>query len=821
MKRALADRIAGEHLQGDPAEIVSRFIHRLKYIQGKDQYSATPFDAYQSFAGAIRDILLDRWLGTQPKEYAYHHKRVYYLSLEYLIGRSLGNAILNLDLEQASIKALEEMGYSMEMIRELEWDAGLGNGGLGRLAACFLDSMSTLKIPAYGYGIRYEYGIFFQHIRNGEQQETPDNWLRYGSIWEIPHPEHLIPVGFGGVVHEQYNSELKKIWRWQPAEEVMAMAYDHLIPGFRNDYINTLRLWSAKSSRDFNLNFFNEGDYVQAVAAKNYSEIISKVLYPNDNNMQGKELRLKQEYFFVAATIADIIRRFTKKDTDLTKLPEQVAIQLNDTHPAIAIAELMRVLIDERSVPWDRAWEITQGVMAYTNHTILPEALEKWQVELFERLLPRHLQLIYEINEHFLTTVLSEETPLATVQKLSIVEEEPVKAIRMANLAIIGSHSVNGVSKLHTEILKHEIFPEFDEIMPGKFNNKTNGITPRRWLMLANPRLTGLICKALGDGWMDDVSQLKELKIFGRDSSFLNEVNQVKQLNKRDFAEFLKNNTKIRINPESIFDFQAKRVHEYKRQLLNALHIIHLGLRIKNGDAAEILPHTFFFSGKAAPGYYLAKLIIRFINAIAVWCAEDKDISALLQVVYLPNYRVTLAERIMPASEVSQQISTAGTEASGTGNMKFALNGALTVGTLDGANIEMLEAVGQDNFFLFGMTAKEVGELAQAGYHPYQLMNSDARLREVFEFIRTDKLCPLTPGLFDPIMRSLLYEGDRYFLIADLPDYMRVMQELDQSYRAPLNWARKSVANIAGMAGFSSDETIKKYATDIWGIKLK
>lgn len=821
MKRALADRIALEHPTGTAGEIVDRFIYHLKYIQGKDQYSATPLDAYLSFAGAIRDILLDRWLTTQPQEYALHHKRVYYLSLEYLIGRSLSNAILNLDLEREAITALEQMGYSMEMIREIEWDAGLGNGGLGRLAACFLDSMATLKIPAYGYGIRYEYGIFFQHIKNGEQVETPDNWLRYGSVWEIPHPEHIYPVGFGGIVLEQYDAAHHKVWRWYPEEEVMAMAYDYLVPGFHNDYINTLRLWSAKSSRDFNLGLFNEGDYVQSVSAKNESEIISKVLYPNDNLIQGKELRLKQEYFFVCATIADILRRYTKLDHDLEKLPEKVATQLNDTHPSIAIAEMMRVLLDEKGLSWEKAWEITQGVMAYTNHTILPEALEKWQVELFERLLPRHLQIIYDINQRFLTTVVPPETDLDTIRKLSIVEELPVRSLRMANLAIIGSHKVNGVSKLHSRIIREEVFPEFDRLYPGKFINETNGITPRRWLMLANPRLRELITKALDPGWMDDLSRLEELRILTRDSSFLSDLNLVKRRNKEDFADLLRQTRQISVDPDSIFDFQAKRIHEYKRQLLNALHIVHLGLRIKRGDTEGIAPHTFFFAGKAAPGYAKAKLIIRLINAIGTWCAEDKDIAELIRVVFLPNYRVTLAERIMPASEVSQQISTAGTEASGTGNMKFALNGALTVGTLDGANIEMREAVGKDNFFLFGKTADEIGKLRTDGYHPYREAQAHPDLWELFEFLATDALSPFEPGLFDPLVRSLLNEGDQYFILADLPDYQRVMREIDRAYADRQAWARSSLQNIIGMAGFSSDVTISNYARDIWGLVRK
>ncbi|PKN76104.1 MAG: glycogen phosphorylase [Candidatus Cloacimonetes bacterium HGW-Cloacimonetes-2] len=820
MKRTIADRVVSEHPDANVAGIIEGFIHHLKYIQGKDQFSATPFDIYLSFAGAIRELLLDKWLRTQPGEYAANHKRIYYLSLEYLIGRSLENAILNLDLQKQSIKALEEMGYQMEIVKELEWDAGLGNGGLGRLAACFMDSLASLKIPAYGYGIRYEFGIFYQHIKNGEQVETPDNWLRYGSIWEIPHPEHLFPVSFGGKVIEHPDQKGKKRLLWQPEEQVMAMAFDYLVPGYKNDYINTLRLWSAKSTRDFQLNYFNEGDYIGAVEQKNHSEIISKVLYPNDNNMQGKELRLKQEYFFVSATIADILRRFFKKSDDLMRLPDKVAIQLNDTHPAVAVAELMRVLVDEKAVPWEKAWEICQGVFAYTNHTILPEALERWQVELFGRLLPRHLQIIYEINQRFLDAIRISGASDDEIKELSLIEEEPVRSVRMANLAIVGSHSINGVSELHSQLLREQVFPHFYRQYPQRFNNKTNGITPRRWLMLANPRLTELINKALGTDWQIKISKLDKLRKFMKDKSFLEELEAVKRVNKQDFAQHLEKVYGWKLNPNTIFDFQAKRIHEYKRQLLNVLHIIHLALRIKSGDYHGIQPHSFFFSGKAAPGYYQAKLIIRLINALGAWIEREKDISKLIKVYFLPNYRVSLAERIMPAAELSQQISLAGTEASGTGNMKFALNGALTVGTLDGANIEMRESVGHEHFYIFGMTADEVAELKAGGYHPYQLMQSSIILREIFEFLGSDRLCPMQPGLFDPIIESLLHKGDQYCLVADLPDYTRVMRDIDELYNDQLAWNRSSLANIIGMRDFSSDETIKRYATDIWGIKL-
>jgi len=817
MKDSFIEKISRTEIKDSAEDIVSRFIYHLKYSQGKDQFSASPMDCYLSFAAAVKDILLDRWLKTQPKEYAAQRKRVYYLSLEYLIGRSLGNAILNLDLNKQSAKALEEMGFDLSLLSELEWDAGLGNGGLGRLAACFLDSLATLQIPAFGYGIRYEYGIFFQHIKNGEQIETPDNWLRYGSIWETAHPERLFPVQFGGYAKEVMDADGHKHSQWIPGETVMAMAYDYLIPGFQNNYVNTLRLWSAKSSRDFDLSYFNEGDYVQAVADKNHGEMISKVLYPKDNKMQGKELRLKQEYFFVCATLQDILRRFFKKDNDLHNLPQKAAIQMNDTHPAIAVAEMMRLMVDEKNLAWEKAWEITQACLAYTNHTIMPEALEKWQLSLFEQVLPRHLQIIYEINHRFLSSLrLEPHQNEDFLRKVSIIEEEPVKSVRMANLAILGSHSVNGVSQLHSELLKTHVFKEFYGLYPQRFNNKTNGITPRRWLLLCNPRLTDLITKAIGPAWQNDLLLLEKLISYQHDTTFLEDLAEVKQQNKLDFCSYIAATHKRKLNPDSIFDFQAKRIHEYKRQLLNALGVIHLILKLRRGE--EVYPQSFFFAGKAAPGYYAAKLIIRFINALGAYIEHDKQLSEKLAVIFLPNYRVTLAERIMPAAEISKQISTAGTEASGTGNMKFALNGALTIGTLDGANIEMREACGAENFFLFGMTAAEVEHLKANGYHPYELMHSNQALKDIFDFIQSDELCPLSPGLFTPLLDLLLHQGDFYCLIADLPDYLRVCSEAAKTYQNKAVWNAMSLANIAAMGRFSSDETIKGYAREIWKV---
>lgn len=806
----MAELLDSTRLEKSSPEIVNRFIYHLKYDQGKDRFTATPLDCYISFSSAIKDILLDNWLQTQPAEYALNRKRVYYLSLEYLIGRSLGNAILNLDLQGKASKAIRDLGYDLSMLEELEWDAGLGNGGLGRLAACFLDSMSSLQIPVYGYGIRYEYGIFFQHIKDHQQIETPDNWLRYGSVWEVAHPTRLYPVHFGGHVSQGGSGNQRK---WIPEESVMAMAYDYLVPGYKNDYVNTLRLFSAKSTRDFNLNYFNEGEYIQAVSDKNNSEMISKVLYPNDNNMHGKELRLKQEYFFVCATISDIIRRFLKKHDGFDLLPQKAAIQMNDTHPAIAVAELMRVMVDMYQIPWDKAWDITRKTCNYTNHTILPEALEQWPTQIMQRILPRHLEIIYEINHRFLSALKLESDSL---RRLSIIQEEPVKAVRMANLAIIGSQRVNGVSQLHTQILQEKVFRDFYELEPEKFIAITNGVTPRRWLMLCNPRLSALLDKSIGKAWRKDLLKLAKLKQIQRDRGFLEDLAEVKAANKRDFASYCSKTLDLQLNPDSIFDFQAKRMHEYKRQFLNALHIIHLIHDIQDG--IEVYPHSFFFAGKAAPGYQVAKQIISFISALSDYIRKDAKLSRILQVVFLPNYRVSLAQQIMPAAEVSQQISLAGTEASGTGNMKFSLNGALTVGTLDGANIEIREAVGAENFFLFGLKAQQVEILKQRGYNPYYYYENDQRIRRIMDFVISDNINSSEPGKYKALADLLLQNGDQYCLLADLEDYIRVMRDIERCYQDPLLWNQMSAANIAGMGPFSSDETIRNYASKIWGL---
>lgn len=811
MKEVLAEMLDSTRLENTAEDIVKRFVYQLKFERGKDRYSASAIDSYLSFASVIKNILLDNWLHTQASEYALNRKRVYYISLEFLIGRSLNNAILNLGVANEARTALEAIGYDLSMLNDLEWDAGLGNGGLGRLAACYLDAMASLKIPVYGYGIRYEYGIFFQHIKDCQQVETPDNWLRYDSVWEVPYPQRMYPVHFGGSVDAALRPDGSLYRKWVPAEAVMAMAYDYLIPGYKNGYVNTLRLFSAKSTRDFNLEYFNEGEYVQAVADKNNSEIISKVLYPNDNNMQGKELRLKQEYFCVSATLSDILRRFLKKTDDFSRLPDFAAIQLNDTHPAITVAELMRILVDNRALPWETAWEITRKTCNFTNHTILPEALEKWTVELMQNVLPRHLEIIYEINHRFLAS-LSLDTE--SLERLSIIEEKPVKSVRMANLAIIGSSRVNGVSELHTQILKDRVFKDFYDLQPEKFLAITNGITPRRWLMLCNPRLSTLIDSAIGKTWRRDLKELSKLRQLQKDQTFLESLAAVKLQNKEDFALYCQKKLKIELNPQSIFDFQAKRIHEYKRQLLNALHIIHLIFEIREGR--NIQPHSFFFAGKAAPGYKVAKLIISFICYLGQYIQRDPQLSKVLNLNFLPNYSVTLAQELMPAAEVSQQISLAGTEASGTGNMKFALNGALTVGTLDGANIEIREAAGAENFFLFGMKADEVKELKATGYDPAALVQADPKLKRIIDFISSGELNPLQPKQFEPLIKLLIQYGDEYCLIQDLPDYIRAMTNMAHTYRQPSLWNQMSLANISGMGPFSADEAVKNYAKKVW-----
>jgi starch phosphorylase len=797
------------------------FVDHLEYSLAKDEYSATQLDYYKSLALTIRDRLFERWIETQQTYYNKSSKRVYYLSLEFLIGRTLDNAMINLGLRDEAEKAMDELGNCLEDLEMMEFDAGLGNGGLGRLAACFLDSLATLSIPAYGYGIRYEYGIFFQKIRNGEQRETPDPWLRYGNPWEIERPEYLYPVNFYGSVETYHDEAGELCYRWRNCQEIMAMAYDTPIPGYKNNTVNNMRLWAAKSTRDFELSYFNHGDYERAVSDKVMTETISKVLYPNDNVFEGKELRLKQEYFFVSATLQDIIRRFKKSfQGSFDNFPNEVAIQLNDTHPAIAIAELMRVFIDQEKLPWDKAWDITVKTFGYTNHTVLPEALEKWPVDLFSLILPRHLQIIYGINSLFLKEV---ETmypgDVDRLSRMSIIEEGQVKTIRMAFLAIIGSHSVNGVSALHSQILKDDLFHDFYEIWPEKFNNKTNGITQRRWLRACNPGLSGLITKKIGEGWVKNLDELHKLIPLSKDKKFLEEWRAVKRKNKENMAAFILKESNIAVDPDSLFDCQVKRLHEYKRQLLNLLHVITLYNRIKDDPSSQKISRTVIFAGKAAPGYFMAKKIIRLITAVANIVNKDESLEGKLKVVFLPNYNVSMAEKLMPAADLSEQISTAGTEASGTGNMKFSLNGALTIGTLDGANVEIMEEVGEENIFIFGLKTPEVLSLKSSGYNPWDYYTKNPELKRVLDMISTGYFFPEDPGLFRSITDSLLYHGDTYLLLADYESYVKSQDEVAKLYQDQEEWSRKSVLNVAGMGKFSSDRTIKEYVDEIWDAK--
>jgi starch phosphorylase len=804
----------------DRESIKRSLINLLVYAMGKDHIMATHRDWFHTTALAVRERLIERWMETMRSYYRADAKRVYYLSLEFLTGRLLGNGLLNLGIYDACCEALAELDLDINRLKELESDAALGNGGLGRLAACFLDSMATLDLPGYGYGIRYEYGMFTQRIENGWQVEHPDNWLRYGNPWEFPRPEVLYPVKFCGRVVEYKDDKGELRHHWVDTEDVMAMAFDTPVPGFGTDTVNNMRLWSAKASRDFNLKYFNEGNYIQAVAEKNESENLSKVLYPDDTTVMGRELRLKQQYFFVCATLQDILRRFTKYHPNLDELPEEVAIQLNDTHPSIAIPELMRILVDIHHLDWDRAWTITGKTFSYTNHTLMPEALETWPVGLFEEILPRHLQIIYEINQRFLDEVRHQFPGDAElVKRLSLIDETEGRRVRMAHLAIVGSHTVNGVSRIHTELMKETIFADFDRFYPGKVINITNGITPRRWLHQANPALSKLITLQLGPCWLRDLSCLRDLRPLAEDASFRKEFRAVKQENKKRLAESIEARTRTKVNPDSLFDVQAKRIHEYKRQLLNVLHVITRYNRIREGKAGNVVPRTVIIGGKAAPGYHMAKLIIKLIHGVADVVNHDPAVGDLMKLVFLPNYNVSNAEKIIPACDLSEQISTAGTEASGTGNMKFALNGALTIGTLDGANIEMREEVGPENFFMFGLTADGVAEIRQEGYDPWHYYNTNEELRRTLDMIALGFFSPDDPHRFRPIFESLTGGGDYYLLLADYGSYIKAQEQVDALYRDQEAWSRRAILNVAGMGKFSSDRSILEYAEKIWNVK--
>ncbi|MGA7616151.1 MAG: glycogen/starch/alpha-glucan phosphorylase [Thermoanaerobaculia bacterium] len=801
----------------DVPAIIETFAHHMMYTVARDQYTASNLDVFNATAMTVRDRLMERWFRTQDIFYRKDVKRVYYLSLEFLLGRALLNFVLNLGAEPQFAEAMRLLGYNLEQIEEKEADAGLGNGGLGRLAACFLDSASTLALPFYGYGIRYEYGIFRQRIQNGFQEEAPDNWLRYGNPWEVPRPDVLFRVKFYGRVQYYRDEQGRDRIDWVDTQDVYAMPYDVPVPGYRNNTVNSLRLWAARSSREFDLARFNAGQYVAAVEDKTQTENISKVLYPPDDQYAGRELRLKQQYFFVSATIQDVIRRFCKKPgRRWESLPDKVAIQLNDTHPAVAIAELMRVLVDRYCLDWEKAWSITQKVFGYTNHTVLPEALEVWPIDIFGRLLPRHLQIIEEIDRR-LRQEVSTRYPgdYERVRKMAVIDEVG-RGVRMANLAIVGSHSVNGVAELHTDILRQKIFPEFDELFPGRFNNKTNGITPRRWLLQSNPRLAALISEAIGDGWVKDLDQLRGLEPFAEDPGFRERWGRVKDANKHALAGWIHDTWDIVTDPETILDVQVKRIHEYKRQLLNVLHVIALFHRIVDGDQS-VVPRTVLFAGKSAPSYAMAKLVIKLVHSVGALVRSHPAASTKLNVVFLPNYGVSCAERIFPACELSEQISTAGMEASGTGNMKASLNGALTIGTLDGANVEIRNEVGEENIFIFGRTAEEIDALRASGYNPREYIDRDPTLARVITAL-SQGLGIEDPGMFRPIVDALV-GGDRYFHCADFGSYMEAQQRAARLYLDREAWNRLSILNVARMGKFSGDRTVRQYADEIWGAR--
>ncbi|MEN8188226.1 MAG: glycogen/starch/alpha-glucan phosphorylase [Thermodesulfobacteriota bacterium] len=797
--------------------------HHLLSFQGRDPERAGNGDVYKALAYTVRDIMTEKWIETQKTFYDKKKKRVYYLSLEFLIGRSLGNSLINLGLYDKARQAVEELGFELGDLREEEEDAALGNGGLGRLAACFMDSIATLKIPAYGYGIRYEYGLFFQQLIDGYQVESPDNWLRYGTPWEFERRKPVFPVHFYGKVSSYQDENGRYRVKWIDTEDVMAMPCDIMVPGYKNDHIINMRLWTARASRELDLSFFGRGDYIGAVQSKVSSETISKVLYPPDHNLAGQELRLKQQYFFVAATFQDIMRRYKKKHSNFSKFSDRVAVHLNDTHPAIAVPELMRLLLDDEGLNWEKAWNVCVNTFAYTNHTLMPEALEKWSVKMMGRVLPRHLEIIYEINRRFLDMVaLQFPGDANTIQELSILEEGPEKRVRMANLAIIGSHSVNGVAALHTQLLKEKLFNSFHRLYPGKFNSKTNGITPRRWLLESNHKLAELISRHIGSDWVVDLDQLEELIPLAKDDDFIREWQQIKQANKVNLAHLIEKECSLSVDPDSMFDVQVKRIHEYKRQLLNCLHVIYLYHRLIRNPDMVLAPRTVIFSGKAAPSYWKAKLIIKLITSVAAVVNNDPRVRDQLRVVFIPNYDVSKAEVIMPAADLSEQISTAGTEASGTGNMKFSLNGALTIGTLDGANIEIREEVGEENIFIFGLTAEEAeNERLNISRTPASICAENDQIAQVIECIRDGAFSRGDKNLFKPIVESLMNPHDHYLLMLDFESYINCQLRVNETFLNQRRWTETAILNVAKMGKFSSDRTIREYAEEIWQVPVE
>ena len=801
------------------AAIKRAFLDNLHYIQARFPAVATPHDYYNALAFTIRDRLLRRWLGTAQSYYDQASRTVCYLSAEFMIGPQLGMNILNLGIGEQVDEAMSELGLKLEELLEQEEEPGLGNGGLGRLAACFLESLATQQFAAIGHGIRYEFGIFDQAIRDGWQVELTDKWLRYGNPWEIARPEIAFPIAFGGSTHAYHDDSGRYRVEWKPDRMVLGVAYDTPILGYGVNTVNLLRLWQAQAIESFDFEAFNVGDYYRAVSEKIVSENITKVLYPNDEPIQGKVLRLQQEYFFVSCALQDAIRIVRQRTPDITQLQEKLVVQLNDTHPAIAVAELMRLLLDEYLLEWDAAWKITRNTFAYTNHTLLPEALESWPLELFQRVLPRHLEIIFEINHRFLENVRhrypgDEER----VRRLSLINENGRHAVRMAHLASVGSFHINGVSELHSRLLRSSVLRDFYELEPDKFGNVTNGVNPRRFMAVANPPLARLIVEAIGQDWLSDLEELRRLEPLAEDPSFRRDWRSVKREARQSLAALAFARTGVSLDPDTLFDVQAKRFHEYKRQHLNLLHIVALYLRLREMPNAEIVPRTFVFAGKAAPSYYLAKLIIRLVNGVADVVNADPAVHGRLRVVFVPDFNVKTAQHIYPGADLSEQISTAGKEASGTGNMKFGLNGALTIGTLDGANVEIRREVGADNFFLFGLTADEVAHVQASGYRPRAFYNADPVLRGAIDAIASGFFSGGDRNLFRPLVDQLL-EHDPFLVLADFASYYAAQAQVSRAFADADRWTRMSILNVARLGHFSSDRSIREYCRDVWHVQ--
>ena len=804
---------------GTSADALKRsFLDHLYYSQGKFPAIATSYDLYLAVALSVRDWLLERWIETIDTFQRGDVRAVAYLSAEFLLGPHLDNNLLNLGLTGQAHEAASQLGWNLHEIIDQEPEPGLGNGGLGRLAACYLDSTATLGIPAIGYGIRYEYGIFKQEIQDGWQIEKTDKWLQFGNPWELKRPERAVSICLGGHTEAGLDEQGQYRVRWAPAHTLKAIPYDTPVAGYRTNTTNTIRLWSAEAAESCDFYAFNTGDYLGAVRAKIEGETISKVLYPNDENAQGKELRLEQQFFFTSASLQDMIRIHLGHGRKIEEFNRKWAVQMNDTHPSIAVAELMRLLVDEYQVSWDTAWQVTQSTLGYTNHTLLPEALEKWPISLFGRLLPRHLELIYEINRCFLSDVHAKYPgDLDRIRRMSLIEEGDERYVRMAYLATVGSHAVNGVAALHTELLQKDVLHDFYEMCPAKFSNKTNGVTPRRWIAVSNPHLADLLTSKLGTKWLTDLSELKQLVSFADDAQFQRDWEDRQQAVKRDFSAYLAKLTGIEISPSSLFDVMVKRIHEYKRQHLKVLHILALYKRVKQNPKASVLPRAFIFGGKAAPGYRMAKLIIKLINSVAEVMNNDPDVDGRLKVAFLPNYNVSSGQHVYPAADLSEQISLAGKEASGTGNMKFAMNGAVTIGTLDGANIEIRDEVGSENFFLFGLTAEEISLQRAQGYNPLHIYESDLELKEILDSLASGEFSRGDRQMFRPLLDSLL-GSDPYFLLADFRSYLSCQDQIDEAYRDRSRWSKMSILNVAHCGKFSSDRSVHQYAQQIWNV---